>query len=224
MNYNLYLKSADWKRKRLAKYRNSRSKKCAICLDWKNLQVHHLIYRPELESTRNSDLRILCDRCHKTTHELINSGVIKFKSEKHQSRFYTIKNHVKNHLKLYPTREERLKRRAERDKYIKYVSIKDKEEFTVKHPEITRVVTREILERGRSYNNGYGIEQLRLFGFNNFPRRGWQDMVISQEWPVEIIDRFINLKNRHIKHGTTGIKLKKYNKGRKQRNQETCKI
>ncbi len=39
----------------------------------------------------------------------------------------------------------------------------------------------------------------RLFGFKNFPKAGWQDMIIGQEWPKETITQFLYLKNKHLK-------------------------
>jgi len=197
-NYKKYLESDDWKQKRKTKYRKSRTKKCAICMAWEDLHVHHLIYKPNLKDVENCDLRILCARCHKVTHDLIDSGVIKFRSEKHNSRFSTIKNHVKIHLDLYPTKEERQLKRKERDAYLKTKS-EPKKIFKVEHPEIVEVLTEKHLIRGLSKMGGYSLAQLRLFGFDNFPKKGWQKMVIGQEWPKETVSQFINLKNKHLK-------------------------
>jgi hypothetical protein len=97
MNYGDYLKSADWKRKRAKKF--SRKRRCAICGAVENLQVHHLNYK-NLYDVVNSDLRVLCERCHKTTHDLMKRHIIVFKNKNHQSRFAIIKNRVKKELKL----------------------------------------------------------------------------------------------------------------------------
>ncbi len=201
--YEQYLQSDDWKQKRKTKYRKSRTKKCAICMDWESLEVHHLIYKPNLKDIENSDLRILCNRCHKAVHELINSKVIKFKSDNHNSRFATIKNHVKKHLHLYPTKEERKQRRKDRDRSLK-TKTNERKPFVVEYPEITQLLTVEIMIKGRSWNGGYSLNQLRLFGFNNFPKKGWQDMIIGQEWAKEIVNQFLFLKNKHLKRSLSG--------------------
>jgi len=196
--YNKYLQSDDWKNKRKTKYRRARNRKCAICMSWKNLHVHHLIYKPNLADVKNSDLRVLCETCHKATHDLINSGVIKFRSDKHNSRFATIKNHVKKHLKLYPDKEERKQRRKERDKHLQSKNRRTRKLFVVKHPEITQILTDEIINRGMSKNGGWSLKQLRLFGFTKFTK-GWKWMVVGQEFPRELIIQFLYLKNKHLK-------------------------
>lgn len=73
--YREYLASQDWQRKRARKFR--RSQWCAICGSDERLQVHHLFYRRQLEKAEQSDLRILCDRCHKIGHQLIATRKIR---------------------------------------------------------------------------------------------------------------------------------------------------
>jgi len=97
MEYKKYLKSEDWKQKKNKKYYKKR--KCAICAETNNLDVHHLNYK-NLYDVESEDLRILCRRCHFLTHDLFKQGKIKFKSNNHNSRFATIKNIVKNYLGL----------------------------------------------------------------------------------------------------------------------------
>ena len=95
--YSDYLKSEDWHTKRGIKY--SSGKGCAICSSKDNLNIHHLNYR-NLTDVSQSDLRILCRRCHKLAHNLYKKGKIRFKSDNHHSRFTLIKTAVKKELGL----------------------------------------------------------------------------------------------------------------------------
>lgn len=195
MSYNDYLKSKDWKQKRSTKYSKSKTKRCAICYSDESLQVHHLIYRPDLKDTESSDLRILCGICHETAHELINSGKIKFKTTKHTHRFSRTKNAVIKHLGLETiTKKKQI-----------YLDIKDnynclsRKPFKINHPEITQVLTKKIIDAGKSKRGCWNLAQFRLFGFENFPKKNWQFMVIGQEWPKEVITQFLFLKNKHLR-------------------------
>ena len=88
-SYNEYLKSADWRAKRLEKLNenNGKSKKCSICEVSKYLVVHHLFYRAKWTATQQADLRVLCSRCHDLTHDLINKGKLKFHNRDHNDIF-----------------------------------------------------------------------------------------------------------------------------------------
>ena len=97
--YRAYLKSQDWSRKRVKKFQ--RSQWCAICGSDERLQVHHLFYRPQLKEAQQSDLRILCDRCHKIGHELISAHKIKINLSQikhHGVCFNILRNGVLRHL------------------------------------------------------------------------------------------------------------------------------
>lgn len=83
------------------------------------------------------------------------------------------------------------------DKYQKYRRL-SKKEFKVQCPNDTQVLTKEIVEDGKSKNGAWNLAQFRLFGFTNFPKKGWKDMIIGQEWPKEIISQFLYLKNKHL--------------------------
>lgn len=96
-SYSEYLKTSDWKHKRVTK-RNKVSN-CAICASTHDLDVHHLNYR-NLYDVEQSDLRVLCRRCHFLCHELHKNGAFKFKSTNHHSRFVIIKTAVKKALGL----------------------------------------------------------------------------------------------------------------------------
>jgi 5-methylcytosine-specific restriction endonuclease McrA len=99
MRYQDYLKSDDWQRKRVEKLtRDSGTRRrCAICGSEKNLHIHHLNYM-NLFNAKQSDLRILCKRCHFLAHDLYKEGRIRFNSKNHHSRFTILKSAVKKAL------------------------------------------------------------------------------------------------------------------------------
>ena len=66
--YALYLQSPHWRETRLVKLRMS-GFSCDACGFTHKLQVHHLTYR-NLSKERPGDLMVLCDRCHKLSHDL----------------------------------------------------------------------------------------------------------------------------------------------------------
>ena len=94
--YTEYLKTKDWKDKRDIKYSKAH-KRCAICGESRNLDLHHLNYK-DLYSVETTDLRVLCRRCHNISHDLMKNGKIVFSSESHHSRFAVIKYQVKMFL------------------------------------------------------------------------------------------------------------------------------
>lgn len=98
VQYQSYLASDDWKQKKKQKF-NSVSR-CAVCASMDNLHVHHLNYG-NLYDCKQSDLRILCKRCHFLAHDLFKSGKFKFKNNNHNSRFALLKNAVKKELGIY---------------------------------------------------------------------------------------------------------------------------
>lgn len=95
MNYQNYLQSEDWKTKRSSKRR--RKNNCAICNSKDNLDVHHLNYK-NLVDVSQSDLRVLCRRCHFLGHELMKQGKVEFKGDNHHSMFTILKAKVKKEL------------------------------------------------------------------------------------------------------------------------------
>jgi len=74
MNYRKYLQSDYWKERRF-EFRKATKQRCWICGSKKDLQVHHKRYQRKWGKTilfreKNTDLRLLCDRCHGTIHQL----------------------------------------------------------------------------------------------------------------------------------------------------------
>lgn len=95
MVYKDYLQTADWKEK--SKLKKSKRKRCAICADTSNLDVHHLNYR-QLHDVKQFDLIVLCRRCHFLAHELHKKGEYKFKNDNAMSRYVILKTAVKKSL------------------------------------------------------------------------------------------------------------------------------
>ena len=105
MTYQDYLNSPDWHQKRRQKLRKGpANRRCAICGSTQRLQVHHVIYRADLTKTRQSELRVLCRRCHFVTHRLVDSGVLRLTTTNVKARFAQTKAAVSEALGLSPSR------------------------------------------------------------------------------------------------------------------------
>ena len=100
-NYREYLKGTDWQAKRRTKMERAcgTKRRCSICSSRKMIDVHHLNYRGWYDVDQ-SDLRLLCRRCHTLAHKLMADGTLKFKSDNHHSRFVITKTAVKKRLGL----------------------------------------------------------------------------------------------------------------------------
>ena len=109
LKYKKYLQSEDWKEKRRIK--NSKRRRCAICAEENNIDIHHLNYR-NLTDVEQSDLRRLCRRCHFLVHKLEREGKIVYRSNNHHSKYTIQKVAVKKELGItnknmfYPKEEE----------------------------------------------------------------------------------------------------------------------
>lgn len=69
VDYTEYMKSPEWKaRKKKALARQVDG--CAICCSTKKLQVHHRTYK-RLGHELETDLVVLCGRCHRTFHGIL---------------------------------------------------------------------------------------------------------------------------------------------------------
>ena len=101
MEYKDYLKTNDWHKKRLEKLCRSggTKRRCAICGSVYNLHIHHLNYK-NLFDVSQTDLRILCKRCHFLAHDLYKQGLIVFRGNNHHSRFAITKSAVKKALNI----------------------------------------------------------------------------------------------------------------------------
>ena len=70
--YERYLRSAKWKKKRSRAIRRA-GNKCQRCgaSKWSKLEVHHLTYE-RLGKEADTDLMVLCQKCHRETHSDTN--------------------------------------------------------------------------------------------------------------------------------------------------------
>jgi hypothetical protein len=59
------------------------------------------------------------------------------------------------------------------------------------------IITSETLEKGLSKNGGYSLKQLNLFGVKKFSK-GWKKDLIGRSFPRELVNQFIDLKDRHL--------------------------
>jgi hypothetical protein len=62
----------------------------------------------------------------------------------------------------------------------------------------TIVMTKELLEKGRSRQGGFNGPQINCLGINLFKNRGWPRRIIGQEFPEEKIKKFLALKDAHL--------------------------
>jgi hypothetical protein len=68
MEYKEYLKTNHWIETR--KEKTSKKRRCAVCGEIDNIDVHHLTYE-NIGNEKGDDLRKLCRRCHDLAHKLI---------------------------------------------------------------------------------------------------------------------------------------------------------
>lgn len=66
MDYAEYLKSPEW-RERANEAKRRSEWQCALCCSTKSLEVHHRTY-DRVGHERQSDLIVLCWRCHRKHH------------------------------------------------------------------------------------------------------------------------------------------------------------
>ncbi len=69
------------------------------------------------------------------------------------------------------------------------------------------ILTKEIFEQGKSSNGSWSGKQLALFGVTIKLNKGWKNTIIGREWPKEIINQFINLKDKHLKKHSDQMSL-----------------
>ena len=69
------------------------------------------------------------------------------------------------------------------------------------------ILTNEIFEKGTSRNGAWSGKQLALFGIIITNNKGWKKTIIGHDWPKETINRFISLKDKHLKVPLTQMSL-----------------
>lgn len=62
------------------------------------------------------------------------------------------------------------------------------------------IITHEIIEAGKSSNNGWNGKQVRLLG-EDMTKKGWLRRLIGKEFPEEVVNQFLALKDVHLKPG-----------------------
>jgi len=67
VNYQLYIKCRDWRRK-CRRFKAAVGNKCEICESTVSVQVHHRHYRTLGRETQ-ADVKVLCGDCHRLEHE-----------------------------------------------------------------------------------------------------------------------------------------------------------
>lgn len=69
LGYKNYLKTSHWKFKRIEIYRkyDRRCTKCGKAIQLRDANVHHLTY-DRVGNEEDSDLTLLCIKCHKEVH------------------------------------------------------------------------------------------------------------------------------------------------------------
>ena len=66
--YHQYLKSSQWKKKRLKAIKLAGGK-CSACGSLNDLQVHHKHYKTLFQESPKNDLVVFCAGCHQNHHE-----------------------------------------------------------------------------------------------------------------------------------------------------------
>ena len=100
MEYENYLKSEHWKSFKDSVYKSKRRRKCRICGNIKDLNIHHKKYTRFGESVLFNETKgtimVLCKDCHSLWHKLISNHKIKAK--------YV--DRIRNLMKLGYTKEQ----------------------------------------------------------------------------------------------------------------------
>lgn len=79
-------------------------------------------------------------------------------------------------------------------------------EFRISHGTelATVVLTRAMIEAGRSRRGGFNGHQLRVFGFNGFERR-WKKRLTGRLVPLSQYEAFLALKDSHLPKIEEGV-------------------
>lgn len=59
-------------------------------------------------------------------------------------------------------------------------------------------LTKEIFEQAKSVNGAWSANQLRLLTNDTLFKKGWKRKITGKDYPVEIINEFIALKDKHL--------------------------
>lgn len=67
-SYETFLKSAEWKNRKIQHYRSKQNQVCYCCGSKKKLCVHHIRYSQPWGKEKQRDLITLCETCHNIIH------------------------------------------------------------------------------------------------------------------------------------------------------------
>jgi hypothetical protein len=161
--YKHYLQSDDWKEKRAAKLRKHR--RCQICRSKEQLDVHHLNYRRWIDVLQ-SDLRVLCRRCHGIAHRLMDEGVLVYRSADHASRWEATKRAVLSVIRGPRPERTRVKK------------------TTFAKPGSEIVITSTLIARMQTQHGGWTRDTLRLLGVSWPPPKKWKKQIVGRVLPL----------------------------------------
>lgn len=71
-SYQAYINSREWQMK--ARAAKEQAGECALCTSTRSLEVHHRTYA-RLGHERQSDLIVLCGRCHRRHHGTYDEAI-----------------------------------------------------------------------------------------------------------------------------------------------------
>jgi hypothetical protein len=77
------------------------------------------------------------------------------------------------------------------------------------------IFTAEHLELGKSSNGAWSVRQMKMLDVNH-KKTGWQKRAIGKEYPTELIEQFIALKDQHLTDGKNVFQLRKEKKMKKR--------
>ncbi len=191
--YQEYLQSDHWKELRARKHKRASRRngklRCAICGSTDKVHTHHLIYRNWYDVV-TSDLRMLCDICHSTAHELISAGVIQpNKYTSHHAIFGATKVAVKEarglgNKNLFKPIRINLSKKA--DPMVEISTTNDLFQ-----------ITDQLIESGRSKSGGWNRKQLSVLGIDWPPTKGWKRRIVGKEINCEQAQKFLDLKGQY---------------------------
>lgn len=76
-------------------------------------------------------------------------------------------------------------------------------ELVFKRREIMMILTREIVEKGKSSRGGWSHKQRRVLGVDFTEGRKWYERIIGKSYDAKVVEEFLSLKNAHLLTGTS---------------------
>lgn len=60
------------------------------------------------------------------------------------------------------------------------------------------ILTEELFNEGMSINGNWSDAQIECFGITRNNNKGWKSQIIGGDFDSEVINKFINLRNKHL--------------------------